>query len=269
MRYHLHFKNLHPTVLRAADELFLSKPWTGTDEERYVKFRTFLQRASDAYSVPAPSFEVDTAGVNHGLALQRMQYDLGQIDCADFSVISTFLGLRAHLQALNVANIDGLSEAEDNLTAQRLLANDAVGWACSLFYTVRPTLFRKAVRSGVIQFVAPIDLLSSATQERYWAGEVDINGKERTQVSPLDEDGVAYIPEDDGDEPPMATTGALDQEAGPAPYTTNEVMDILGRSRSYVCAHGTDLGGTQDEAGRWTFARAAIDTIAQEQAQQG
>lgn len=230
-RRHLTFRNFHTTTLRATEELFTAGPWRGDDEERATKFETWLRRASDAYGIPAPTLEiVDDPAIeaNGGV------YDLGQITLAKFSVILLFHQFRHHMQALGAAQVETTGFPNIDLMTQE---QDAISWACSLFYKTRPIMFRKLVRNGSIRYVSPGDLL---------ARQRDDSG------APLSDSLAGDY--DDGEQ--VDDTDSV--SAADVRLSTTEVMAALGRSRSWVCNHAEELGGEQDERGRWTFPQGAI-----------
>lgn len=163
MKYHLKFRNIRSSVVRATEELFESGPWSGTDEDRFQKFARWLVKASRGYGVPTPTLEVRDArwlrtrlGVYRPGSETRGGYDLLHengpiIYLSKYSVLTLFHEFRHHLQEhgfLPEGNRGTLEECE----------NDARGWSCSLFYKVKPRYFRKLVREGKIMYMSPNDL---------------------------------------------------------------------------------------------------------------
>lgn len=162
MKYHLRFKNFHAGAITATDELFSSKPWRGTDEERFTKFERWLHRVSEAYNVPTPNLLLDMADIT--ISTRAPDEDGDTIVLPKFSVTTLFFAFRRHLQVCGI----GPSASEHDRCME-----DGLGWACSLFYQVRPTLFRKAVRAGGIRGVHPEDLLTAETLARLEAEGID------------------------------------------------------------------------------------------------
>lgn len=254
MRFHLKFKHIHTTVVRATHELFDAHPWQGTDEEKQSKFERWLQRASDAYGIPSPTLEIRPGSAH--LQRVRMAYDLGQISLATFSVIELFHGFRSHMQALGAANVT-VPEGEDPYAAHYV---DAIGWACSLFYQVRPRAFRKAVRAGRILYVSPRELLSSETltrlqaeQEQQWREWQQQREAERVRDdSAYDEDSL-----DDDEE------SYSEAEVFGAPVvtmlTTAEAAARIGVSTSRVLQLKEQLRGVQQDGRTWRFPSDAVD----------
>lgn len=272
MRLHLKFKSIHRTVLRATSELFDSRPWSGTDEEKATKFERWLRRAADAYGIPAPTLEVREA-------VRRSAYDLGQITLPGYSVIELFHCFRHHMQAMAVAN---LSNTAVGMHPQQAAELDAVGWACSLFYKVRPIAFRKAVRAGKIRYVSPRDLLTGESQVAYDAQQATERQERmaRAMGTALDGDGEdlhdlfgdepddSYDDPDEHDDiltdPTVTVTGSafgipaeeLSATVANDQVTTQEAAAILGVSTSRVLQITDRLGGVR-EGRRWSFSRAA------------
>jgi hypothetical protein len=146
VKYHLKFRNFKRATITATEQLFDSHPWWGDDEEKQAKFETWLKDVSAAYGVPVPQLRVDPGMTLLGM-LGGYDPEHGAIYLCRYSVTTLFHEYRHHLQMCGL----GDSGAED----------DALGWACSLFYRVRPRAFRKAVRAGRIVGVEAADLLRS------------------------------------------------------------------------------------------------------------
>lgn len=268
MRLHLRYKNIHRTVVRATSELFDSRPWSGTAEEQASKFEKWLRRSSDAYGLPAPTLEVseDARGTS---------YDLGQITLTKYSVIELFRAFRYHMMAMGVAQV----EASDETSMRGLAAAtelDAVSWACSLYYKIRPVLFRKNVRSGKIRYVTPRDLLTTEAQAAYDEEQAAaFNARmEAALGSSLDEFPDEDDSYDDPDEHDDLTLTHSAADIGPvievdgeptlvltAPedrVTTQEAAVILGVSTSRVLQITERIGGVR-EGRRWSFSRQACE----------
>jgi hypothetical protein len=147
-RLHLRYKNHHKAVLAATEELFASRPWTGSDDELQTKYERWIRKASDAYELPIPALSINYDCTS--------SYRLGTIVLGKFSVTSMFYVFRMHMQFCGLGN-----QEQDSQTR----ANDAQAWAYSLFYKVRPTLYRKAVRAGTIPGVTPEDLLRTDRED--------------------------------------------------------------------------------------------------------
>lgn len=185
-RYHLRFKNLHPNIIEVTETLFKSRPWRGTQGERHEKFSRWLREAAVVYGVPEPTFQV-----RRGMRTPPGTYAPNRITLSHYSVVTLFHEFRHHLQWHDEAAV---FEPEE----------DAKGWSCSLFYTVRPHLFRKAVREGRIYGVSPEDLLKKETIRsnrkavleqclRNWCIQLIDEGLEGSEVAEKNEIVKRYI----------------------------------------------------------------------------
>lgn len=163
-RTHLSFKNFRPAAVDAAERLFAEKPWSITDELRLQEIaQEFSTRVCAAYSAPqAVVIVVDdpftptayTPAIVREDGLGRMEsVQQPTIRLGKWSIVNLFTVMRTHLLA--------------NGAEQK--AHDPNGWAHSLFYTVKPAMFRKAVRSGRIRGLTAKDTFTSAT----WAKLVE------------------------------------------------------------------------------------------------
>jgi hypothetical protein len=232
-RRHLAFKKFHPTTVRATDEFFGSKPWQGSEEQKQSKFETWLRRVSDAYGIPAPTLEIQLPDSRDD---RSGYYNLGQITLYKWSVITLFHQFRHHMQALGAASVEPTGDEVGDVLATE---QDAVNWACSLFYKVRPVRFRKLVRAGQIRYIHPDDLLTSESLAAARAARAaNIEAFEAAVDADFDSGSVGEVFANDT-------------------LTTTDVMERLGRSRSWVCSHAEELGGVQDARGRWVFPASA------------
>lgn len=163
-RTHLSFKNFRPAAVDAAERLFAEKPWSITDEARLQEVaQEFSTRVCAAYSAPqAVVIVVDdpftptayTPAIVREDGLGRMEsVQQPTIRLGKWSIANLFTVLRTHLLA--------------NGAEQK--AHDPQAWAHSLFYTVKPAMFRKAVRSGRIRGLSAKDTFTRAT----WAKLVE------------------------------------------------------------------------------------------------
>jgi excisionase family DNA binding protein len=143
------FRNIHAGVRSAATDLFDSKPWSGTDEDKQTKFERFLRDASAAYGIPQPTLQV--VEVAEGERAECGLVAPNTIVLDKYSVTSLFNAFRQHMQYSGAITVGFLNR------------RDAQAWACSLFYAVRPILFRKRVREGRISGVRETDLLTTAS----------------------------------------------------------------------------------------------------------
>lgn len=170
MRHHLKFRNFRPSIIQAAEDLFEAKPWSIEDDDRWVKTaQVFVDAVSNAYGVRSAVVENDTAwSYRHrrGVRYEPAQVERSALSAEDEmtevsppkilvknkSIISLFKGVRIH--ALAQGDLEAVS------------LDDPWAWACSLFYTVRPVMFRARARQGRIKGVTARDTYSSETWDR-------------------------------------------------------------------------------------------------------
>lgn len=169
-KLHLRFRNIRPDVLDAARSLFDVNPHTLDPVMQEAAANTFLTRVCEAYNVPTPEVRIEEyRGRYHGsyeyLPAEAIEGDDGpesiraaQVILRKFSVLNLFGIARTHLL---------------NHQAVAPKADEPWGWACSLFYAVKPVRFRKLVREGKIKKgLRPSDTYSRATFARMVAAGV-------------------------------------------------------------------------------------------------
>jgi len=187
-RLHLRFRNIHKGAKAAGERLFVAKPWVGSDEEKQSKFERFLNEASAAYGVPTPTLAVAPEVEVNGLVAPNT------IVITKYSVVSLFNSFRQHLQYTGAVDVEFPNK------------RDAQAWACSLFYTLRPIPFRKAVRAGGVMGVYPNDLLTSATlaarQDEIDEAFAGIMGESYSQdeIDDLEDEAADGLPDEMTDE---------------------------------------------------------------------
>lgn len=171
MKPHLKYKNIKKECLDISEQLMATKPWKVEDQgENQVVFEAWLARASEIYGVEQPTLIV--ASDNPLVDVMVATYDPHQqmLVMRKHSVLSLFFTFRLHcVHTWSVAE-----GAEINEEVLRGWVQDAMGWACSLFYQLRPFLFRRSVREGKIPAVHPRDLLANPEEyEETEQGQVD------------------------------------------------------------------------------------------------
>lgn len=160
-KFHLHFKNFHPKILEVTEAVMQHKPWKMEDfNEKQALFEQWVAAASKIYDVVVP--EVQVYEDEPMLTYMGAMYDAENIRLymRKHSLVSLFFTFRLHC-----LHVWAAKEGEDlaQLGEERNKKNmrDAAGWACSLFYLLRPYLFRRSVREGKILLVHPRDLLTN------------------------------------------------------------------------------------------------------------
>lgn len=186
-RLHLRFRDFHLDTLAATEALFDQKPWRfETDEERVAVAQVWCDALTTTYNIPPVRVAI---GEQIESDPQEIIDSLGDFD-------DEFGDEDDPLAFMNPEN-DDPPAAEETTPAEpderpilrlshwsfvvlfkrfreymvrsgyeahnRYPEDDVIGWAYSLFYTVRPKMFRARVREGRIPRVYPDDLLTTET----------------------------------------------------------------------------------------------------------
>lgn len=164
MRLHLRFKNIRPGAIAAADALFAATPWRDEDPEIHRNAaQAFVDRICEVYGVrpavvriepdlPRSFFAYSPAVVIEGPDSEQVEVEPTTIALGEFSILTLFFGTRIHL----VAN----DEALESRTRSQ---DDVQAWGCSLFYAVKPVMFRARAREGRVYGVTAKDTFTTAT----------------------------------------------------------------------------------------------------------
>lgn len=183
-KFHLRFKQFKPGTLEATDALFAARPWRVDEEGAVALGQTWLDAVCATYELPPVRLEVGTPGRTLARSSSRRQtsgdplaYAPGEEDVPNedesellrrpalrvppqtqrggsrFSVFQLFKHFRIYMLD------NGVQRAND----RRSKKDDVHGWACSLFYRVRPIMFRARVRQGRIKRIHPDELLARET----------------------------------------------------------------------------------------------------------
>lgn len=167
-RLHLKFRNFRPEIVAAATTLFDQKPWTVEDDEQWLKIaQAFTDQVSNAYGVRSAAVDLESSYRRR----TRVRYEPAQMEHSSMSedeelvevspprivltghsIIVLFKGVRTH--ALAQGDMEAVSH------------DDPWGWACSLFYVVKPAMFRARARERRIKGVTAKDTYSSETWQR-------------------------------------------------------------------------------------------------------
>lgn len=240
-RLHLRFKNIKPKTITATRALFEAGPWSGTDEEKQGKYELWLREVSAAYGIPTPTLEINFDN-------RYATYEWGRITLASWSVTTLFHDFRHHLQAMGACAAD----MQD--------CDDAQAWACSLFYSVKPRMFRRRVREGRIMGVDADDLLTTATIEaRQQEMYSDENGEAMVTIGgePIDPSTGSHDslrPEEDDEEESPAQVHDRSLPSATDEITSGEIQAQYGVSRSFVSTHAERMGGWRVGTDpRWHF----------------
>lgn len=174
-KLHLKFRNIRPDVLDAARQLFDRKPHSLTEDGQKEAIEQFVVTVCNAYGVPTPEVRVESGGGRYGGTYEYLPAEAiigedgpesvraAQVVIRKFSALNLFGIVRTHL-----LNHQAVSPKE----------NEPWGWACSLFYAVKPVRFRRLVREGKIRKgIKVADTYTRATFARMVAaGVAEENG---------------------------------------------------------------------------------------------
>lgn len=258
MRTHLKLKNFHVNTIDAATELFEARPWREENVGNRAEIaQHFAERVCAAYHVPNVTVQIGQGGywreTSYTPAIVQMNA-MEQIESmtpptivlAGWSIVGLFVAVRTHLLANGVEQVSG----------------DPKSWAHSLFYTVKPAMFRKRVREGRIAGLTAKDTFTTETWgQLVSAGVGDEDGtllvdpgqiseileqiREGTYVAETDEededesesfeDVDDNLPdEDESDEPSPAEEAAAVADEVMAAYERFSIVKLRQASRGRV-----------------------------------
>jgi hypothetical protein len=232
MRYHLAFKNFRPEIVAATETPFGLKPWREETSmvEKVAAAQDWLNAAVTFYNLPPVEYILMAdSGLREG-TFYEPKYGDGpdEVRATKFSIINLFTAFAQH-------------RGEHSNTKA---GSNPTGWGYSLFYRVKPEMFRARVREGRINGVTPADLLTVETLQRVRdagldptakdvlsqlaridAGEVTDAGSVE-ELSAMDEEAALEALEDDAHEAelePEDDEAEADEARTPVPtHTTGE-----------------------------------------------
>src|SRR6478735_8913400 len=148
-RYHLKFKKSDyvEEVIQATELLFEAKPWQ-MDLGQESVFQAWSDVVCAVNVAPRATIVIDTNGRGYDY-----DYDLSIISVGRASLASLFVGMGHHLWT----TINGQESNSPEIS---------IAWGYSLFYSVKPVMFRRRVREGRILGMTAKDTFSSATWEQ-------------------------------------------------------------------------------------------------------
>ena len=146
--YHKRFRNFNARVVEATDALFSARPSQLSHEERDVVFRKWVNDVSEAYGMEPPSFRWSTEADFGGGGFYR-PLDHSITMSPNHQSVTTLIHETRH--ALQTKGKGAPMISPD-------IEVDARAWSLSLYYKVRPNLFKRLVREGRIFHISPADL---------------------------------------------------------------------------------------------------------------
>lgn len=210
-RTHLRFRNFRPATVEAAQAFFDAKPWREEfGSERQIELAQNLVNAvCVTYSVPTAQVELSestyapatyvTATVRVNSMEQIEEISPPKIHLARWSILTLLKALRTHLLA------NGIEQHAD----------DPEAWAHSLFYTVKPAMFRARARENRVPGVTAKDTFSSETWEKLVNVGVADSFHETISCRPNEVNGIlrqiaegTYVAPEAPAEVPAATSSA-------------------------------------------------------------
>lgn len=138
--YHVRFRNFHRQTLDATKDLFRARPSQLTPDERHEVFKTWVFKISDIYGMERPTFHWDTAADAGGGGFYRPSDHSITMSPNHPSVITLIHETRHALQ----------HKEKGAPMVSRDVELDARAWSLSLYYKVRPNLFKRLVREGKV-----------------------------------------------------------------------------------------------------------------------
>jgi hypothetical protein len=175
MALHETYTNIHKKVLRVTDALFRARPWSGTDDEILNRWQAWCDKACDAYGIPHVEVLMTRSDVPyHGAYLPESRC----IVLRKWSLITLFHEFRHHMQCTQ----------DLHYAFEEAFEIDAQAWACSLFHSVRPGRFRRAVESGRVKGVGPGDLAPQNAAQGPLAADCELPAEQREAFEQLAEE---------------------------------------------------------------------------------
>lgn len=249
-RLHLRFRHFRPSVIDAAKALFDAKPWRPENEAHRIEVaQAFTDAISTAYNVPTARVRVNEFGSRWGYdpatvivdeTDEVQAVDSAAIVLGNWSILTFFCVVREHLVASGIEPI-----ANENPSA----------WACSLFYSVKPAMFRARAREGRVFGVSARDTYTTESwnvlvregKADNWTGTLI----ETPEVSDLPPDSLA------GDDDNLPDTDEWDGEG----FDEEHPVDVADDSQSEDdVIYDADLV-PHDESGTVDFSSAAPDSL--------
>lgn len=161
MRTHLAFRNFKPEVTLATAELFDQKPWAfEIEQEKEAAGQAFADKIVAAYGAPSVTVRLNPEEVyeyGYDPAFEGDEDDEAReasIVLEHWSIIQLLIHLRQHVLTTEVV------EAVGNPS------EDPIKWATSLFYMVKPAMFRARAREGRMPMVTAQDTYTAASWQK-------------------------------------------------------------------------------------------------------
>lgn len=246
-RYHLKFREFPQPVLAATTALFEEKPWNLTDEEKKVAVQTWLDQMTAHYQMSPMKFvfgdddgpfEDDPLAWN-SLGTVRGDFDEGsedddreEFELEKWSLLLLFKEFRRRMTDYGVERPIEMAGRYDD--------DDEHAWACSLFYTVKPVMFRARVREGRIKRIKPDELLTAETLRRQREGvQQEMTARVRAEME--QETNAEFSDFDAADHEPAQSSATEITIEPEEPVMTEEFRARVERLQAHNLLAGEDV----------------------------
>jgi hypothetical protein len=138
--YQLMFRHLDAAVLTATGALLEARTSEMPAEQAHAEFQLWADTAAAAYGLPRVTIQVGPAADIYGYI------PAATLRLPRYGIVALLEGFRRHMQA------NGRRQAGPTPD------DDALGWALSLYYTVRPRQLARLTTAGKITGLTAADL---------------------------------------------------------------------------------------------------------------
>lgn len=143
--YHLRFTKFHAKTIEATKELFALRPSSLADADRASAFKTWVDKISDVYNMEKPEFYWDEEADYGGGGFYRPLDHSITMSPNHPSIVTLIHETRHALQYKD--------KGAPMITPD--IEKDARAWSLSLYYKVKPNLFKRLVTEGRIFHINP------------------------------------------------------------------------------------------------------------------
>lgn len=143
--YHLRFTKFHTKTIEATKNLFALRPSGLTDSERAEAFKNWVDNISEIYGMDKPDFYWDEEADYGGGGFYRPLDHSITMSPNHPSIVTLIHETRHALQ----------HKEKGAPMITRDIERDARAWSLSLYYKVKPNLFKRLVTEGRIFHINP------------------------------------------------------------------------------------------------------------------
>ena len=223
-RPHLAFRNFRPSVIAAANTLFSEKPWREECGNVEQVAQLFADQITTAYDCAPVRVVLDEDSWVMGYEPADEEDETPQITLDKLSIFNLFRHVREHVLTVGGAEPHGESASDDPFR-----------WACSLFYAVKPVMFRARVREGRIHGITARETYSADSWAKLEAAgftmyDDSLLGTKEDWAAVLDG---TYVANSDDDSETDAITQTVDSNGS---EHAQHVSSLTGLSRDRIRA---------------------------------